>query len=227
MSGVWRSLAACLNGVQEVEGSNPSTPTGNQLVDTERRQHRDRPRADPPSNSRSHPRVHEMRRCRISRAGSPRRRGVHSRSHRDRRPSPVEIALCTPWLDQEIALLRPRVILLLGGLAINRFWGKVSLEDAVGRSRVEDGVTYIPLPHPSGASRWLNDSAHRELLRKGLAQVRRAARALDREASAPTMRVPRRKKRGASLHARASKVRGLEEVITDMPKKKKAAKKKH
>jgi uracil-DNA glycosylase family 4 len=95
----------------------------------------------------------------------------------DRRPSPGEIALCTPWLDQELALLRPRVVLLLGGLAIDRFWGsgKVPLEDAVGRSRVREGVTFIPLPHPSGASRWLNDPAHRELLRKGLAHLRRAA----------------------------------------------------
>ena len=110
----------------------------------------------------------------------------------DRRPSPAEVALCAPWLDQELALLQPRVILLLGGLAIGRFWGKVALENAVGRSRVIDGVTFIPLPHPSGASRWLNDPAHRELLRKGLAHVRRAARALDRQASAPTMRSPRR-----------------------------------
>jgi uracil-DNA glycosylase family 4 len=109
----------------------------------------------------------------------------------DRRPSPAEIALCTPWLEQELALLRPRVILLLGGLAIDRFWGRVALEDAVGRKRTKDGVTYIPLPHPSGASRWLNDPAHRELLRMGLAHVRRAARALDREAHGPTMRSPR------------------------------------
>jgi uracil-DNA glycosylase len=111
----------------------------------------------------------------------------------DRRPSPAEIALCGPWLDQELALLQPRVILLLGGLAIDRFWGKVPLEDAVGRSRMKDGVMFIPLPHPSGASRWLNDPAHRELLRKGLAHVRRVARALDREGTGPTMRVPRRK----------------------------------
>jgi uracil-DNA glycosylase len=109
----------------------------------------------------------------------------------DRRPSPAEIALCTPWLEQELALLRPRVILLLGGLAIDRFWGRVQLEDAVGRVRTSEGVTYIPLPHPSGASRWLNDPAHRELLRKGLAHVRRAARALDREANGMRMRSPR------------------------------------
>ena len=145
----------------------------------------------------------------------------------DRRPSLGEIALCRAWLDQELTLLQPDVILLLGGLAIERFWGKVPLESAVGRSRLTDGVTYIPLPHPSGASRWLNDPAHRELLRRGLAHVRRATRALDRHASGPTMRVPRRTKRGASFQSRASKVRGREEVITEMPKKKKAAKKKH
>src|SRR5881296_2644256 len=111
----------------------------------------------------------------------------------DRRPSPPEIALCAPWLEKELALLKPRVILLVGGLAVERIWGKVPLETAVGSVRVQDGVTYIPLPHPSGASRWLNDPAHRALLRRGLAHVRRATRALDRQASGPTMRVPRRK----------------------------------
>jgi uracil-DNA glycosylase len=91
----------------------------------------------------------------------------------DRRPSPAEIALCRPWLDEELALLRPRVILLLGGLAIDRFWGKVPLKSAVGRSRTKDGVTYIPLPHPSGASRWLNEPRHRRLLKRALRLVAR------------------------------------------------------
>ena len=145
----------------------------------------------------------------------------------DRRPSPAEIALCRPWLDQELALLRPKVVLLVGGLAIDRFWGRVPLEAAVGRSRVKDGITYIALPHPSGASRWLNDAAHRELLRKGLAHLRRAAQALDRQPSGRTMRVPRRKSAPLPFRVALSKVRGREEVITEMPKKKKAAKKKH
>jgi len=153
--------------------------------------------------------------------------GKSSTGGGDRRPSPAEIALCRPWLEQELALLRPQVILLLGGLAIDRFWGKVPLESAVGTSRVKDGVTFIPLPHPSGASRWLNDPAHRDLLRKGLARVRRAVRALDRQASGSTMRATRRTKRGASFHDRASTDRGREEVMNEMPKKKKAAKKKH
>jgi uracil-DNA glycosylase family 4 len=114
--------------------------------------------------------------------------GKSLRGDGDRRPSPAEIALCAPWLDQELALLRPRIVVLVGTLAIERFWGKVSLEDAVGSVRVERGVTYIALPHPSGASRWMNDPAHRELLDRALRRLRSLARSLDKPATAPTMR---------------------------------------
>src|SRR5438128_2172714 len=63
----------------------------------------------------------------------------------DRRPSPAEIALCAPWLEQELALLRPRVVLLLGTLAIERFWGKGPLAAVVGRTRrAADGALLIP-----------------------------------------------------------------------------------
>ena len=97
----------------------------------------------------------------------------------DRRPSPAEIALCAPWLEQELALLRPRVVLLLGTLAIERLWGKASLDAVVGRSlRAADGALLIPLPHPSGASRWLNDVDHRDLLQRGLRLLKRTARSV-------------------------------------------------
>lgn len=92
----------------------------------------------------------------------------------DRRPSPPEIALCATWLDAELALLRPRVVLLVGTLAIERFWGRVPLSDVVGKSRVDGDRVLIPLPHPSGASRWLNEAENRAKLRRALAIVRRA-----------------------------------------------------
>ncbi len=96
----------------------------------------------------------------------------------DRRPSPAEIALCAPWLERELALVRPKVMLLVGSLAIERFWGKVPLADAVGRARREPGRVLIPFPHPSGSSRWLNDPAHRALLARAIRALRREARAL-------------------------------------------------
>lgn len=94
----------------------------------------------------------------------------------DRRPSSAEVALCAPWLDAELALLRPPVMVLLGTMAIDRFWGRAPLESVIGRMRRDvDGRVLIPFPHPSGASRWLNDPGHQLLLRKAIAHLRREA----------------------------------------------------
>ena len=105
----------------------------------------------------------------------------------DRRPSPPEVLLCAPWLEAELALVRPRVVLLVGTLAIERFWGKVPLSEVVGKSRVDEERVLIPLPHPSGASRWLNDPENRKRLARALAVVRRAVRGLDNAGSAVRM----------------------------------------
>lgn len=99
----------------------------------------------------------------------------------DRRPSPPEIALCAPWLEAELALVRPKIILLVGTLAIDRLWGKAALRDVVGRSRRSpqlDDALLIPLPHPSGASRWLNDPANRARLERALRLLGRSWKGL-------------------------------------------------
>ncbi|HTJ61022.1 MAG TPA: uracil-DNA glycosylase family protein [Candidatus Saccharimonadales bacterium] len=99
----------------------------------------------------------------------------------DRRPSPPEIALCRPWLEAELALMRPEIILLVGTLAIDRLWGKAALSDVVGRSKRSprlNNALLIPLPHPSGASRWLNDPANRAQLDSALRLLGRSWRAL-------------------------------------------------
>jgi len=99
----------------------------------------------------------------------------------DRRPSPGEIALCAPWLEQELALVRPAIVLPVGTLAIDRLWGKAPLSEVVGRSKRSPalgGALLIPLPHPSGASRWLNDPANRQRLEAALRRLGRAWRAL-------------------------------------------------
>jgi len=79
----------------------------------------------------------------------------------DRVPSPQEQALCRPWLDELIKTLQPQVVLLIGLLAIRTFLGPVaSLTAVVGTSTVRDDVCYLPSPHPSGVSRWLNEPAN-------------------------------------------------------------------
>jgi uracil-DNA glycosylase family 4 len=86
----------------------------------------------------------------------------------DRRPSPSEIALCKPFLDAELQLLQPRVILLVGTMAIETFLGKVKLEEVIGTYQERKGILFLPLPHPSGVSRWLNDPEHLKLHQQAL-----------------------------------------------------------
>jgi uracil-DNA glycosylase len=58
----------------------------------------------------------------------------------------------------------------VGQLAIRRFLGPGSLEDRVGKT-FGDNPLYVPLPHPSGQSRWLNDPSNRERLEAAIAHL--------------------------------------------------------
>jgi uracil-DNA glycosylase len=75
-------------------------------------------------------------------------------------------------------------LLLVGQLAIERFWGKVPLSESVGRVRRDRDRILIPLPHPSGASRWLNDPANRARLEQALRILRVESHRLDNAGSA-------------------------------------------
>ncbi len=86
----------------------------------------------------------------------------------DRKPSPPEVALCRPYLLRELALVRPRIIVLVGAMAIAAFLGPRRLEDVIGEGFEEHGAHLLPLPHPSGVSRWLNDPKHQALLTRAL-----------------------------------------------------------
>ena len=86
----------------------------------------------------------------------------------DRRPSPAELAHCRPFLEAELRLVQPRMVLAVGTMAIEQFLGRVSLDRVVGTMIEVDGRRVLPLPHPSGVSRWLNDPAHQRLVERAI-----------------------------------------------------------
>ena len=90
----------------------------------------------------------------------------------DRTPTPREQELCSFWTDRELEVLRPRLIVPVGGLAIRRLLGLTGLAASVGRRYELDDAAVVPLPHPSGASSWLNAPANRELTAQAAALVR-------------------------------------------------------
>jgi uracil-DNA glycosylase len=90
----------------------------------------------------------------------------------DRTPTPREQELCELWRDWELELLRPKLIVPVGGLALRRLLGLSKLTECIGTRYERDGVPVIPLPHPSGASSWPNVPANRKKLDAALALVR-------------------------------------------------------
>jgi uracil-DNA glycosylase len=98
----------------------------------------------------------------------------------DRVPTRAEQKLCAPYLERELALVRPQVIVPVGGLAVRRFLGPVRLAEVVGQFLQDEADRWIvPLPHPSGASLWLNRSENRARVDQALAHLRRLRQELE------------------------------------------------
>jgi uracil-DNA glycosylase len=106
----------------------------------------------------------------------------------DRVPTPAEISACSGWLDAELEILAPRVLIPVGRLAIARFLDARPLDELVGAAhtvRHAAGESLaIPLPHPSGASSWIHQPGHLDLVRRALALLRRSLPELVRETDA-------------------------------------------
>ncbi len=93
----------------------------------------------------------------------------------DRVPDPAEVASCARWLDEEIRLLRPQLLIPVGKLAISRFLPLARLDAVIGRTeRVRPAgheTDLIALPHPSGASTWHRMEPGKTLLARALALI--------------------------------------------------------
>jgi len=90
----------------------------------------------------------------------------------DRTPSPKEQELCSFWREWELRLIRPRLVVPVGGLAVRRLLGLKRVTECVGERYEWDEAVAIPLPHPSGASGWLNSPANRTQVDRAAAVIR-------------------------------------------------------
>ena len=90
----------------------------------------------------------------------------------DRRPSPAEVAECAGHFAAELRLLRPELVLLVGQMAIQQLLPGQKLDAVVGRTFPlaygGHSFTALPLPHPSGLSRWIQKDPGKGLLQQAL-----------------------------------------------------------
>ena len=95
--------------------------------------------------------------------------GRHPAGRGDRLPSRVEQGLCAPWLERELAIINPRVVIPIGGLAVTRFLDDArTMTEVIGNRYERDGRVIVPLPHPSGASQWFNVPENKDRLADAL-----------------------------------------------------------
>lgn len=96
----------------------------------------------------------------------------------DRTPTAREQELCSFWREWELRLLRPRLIVPVGGLAIRRLLGISSLDAAIGTRFDHGEAVAVPLPHPSGVSRWMNDPGNQRHLGRAVELIHEELRTL-------------------------------------------------
>ncbi len=99
--------------------------------------------------------------------------GPSPSGHGDRRPTDHEVRLCRDYLDAELGLLAPCLVIPVGRLAIDWFGGNDRpLSEIIGRAFQVENTWIVPLPHPSGASLWPNHLDNRRRLARALAIIR-------------------------------------------------------
>jgi uracil-DNA glycosylase len=93
----------------------------------------------------------------------------------DRVPVPDEIINCSDWMDAEISLLQPKLVIPVGKLAMGQFGFEGKLDELIGqkfrRERAGASFDVIPLPHPSGASPWHRMEPGKALVKQALALI--------------------------------------------------------
>ena len=78
---------------------------------------------------------------------------VKCRPPDNRDPQPPEIAACSKYLDRQIELVNPKIIVTLGRFSLGRFFPGESITRARGRLREKDGRYIFPVMHPAAALR--------------------------------------------------------------------------
>ena len=69
----------------------------------------------------------------------------------NRDPLPAEIQTCGRWLDRQIELIEPKMIVTLGRYSLARYFPNESISKIHGKSKKQNGVIYYAMYHPAAA----------------------------------------------------------------------------
>lgn len=69
----------------------------------------------------------------------------------NRDPLPSEIQACSKWLDRQIELIRPKMIITLGRYSMARYFSNQSISKIHGKAKKQDNIIYYAMYHPAAA----------------------------------------------------------------------------
>ena len=69
----------------------------------------------------------------------------------NRDPMPTEIKNCQKWLDRQLELLAPKMIVTLGRYSLARYFPGETISKVHGKARKENNVIYFAMYHPAAA----------------------------------------------------------------------------
>jgi DNA polymerase len=93
---------------------------------------------------------------------------IKTRPPGNRDPLPVEITNCKVWLDRQLEIIHPRMIVTLGRYSMARFFPGKTISQIHGTSHEKDGVIYFAMYHPAAA---LHQQSLRETLQKDMLKI--------------------------------------------------------
>jgi DNA polymerase len=76
---------------------------------------------------------------------------IKCRPPNNRDPLPGEIEACKPWLDEQLEIIKPRVIVTLGRFSMGRYFPGQSIGRIHGQPKQIGDVTVVPMYHPAAA----------------------------------------------------------------------------
>jgi DNA polymerase len=76
---------------------------------------------------------------------------VKCRPPQNRDPLLSEIQSCQKWLDLQIEIIKPKMIITLGRYSLARYFPKETIGKTHGKARIQDDIIYYPMYHPAAA----------------------------------------------------------------------------
>jgi DNA polymerase len=93
---------------------------------------------------------------------------IKSRPPENRDPLPNEIEACASFLDRQLQIIKPKVIITLGRFSMAKFFADASISRIHGQPMKRDGITYIPMFHPAAA---LHQPKYRSMIEQDFSKI--------------------------------------------------------